>query len=167
MDDGCGQTGWVDRFLAEERALFAYALVLTGGEADAEDLVQTALLRLVRRGIAPDRPMAYLMRSIRNTWIDEHRRRRDVTSLADILLEAPETTDTVEERERVRHALDRLSPDELEVVVLHIDGGLSLRDVAAVLDRPVGTVSATYARARRHVELQLLREEAVDADATR
>ncbi|MHC5002841.1 MAG: RNA polymerase sigma factor [Planctomycetota bacterium] len=167
MDDGLVQDGWVERFLAEERELFAYALVLTGHEPDAEDLVQTALLRLVRRGIAPDRPTAYLMRSIRNTWIDQHRRRRDVASLGDTLLEAAAAPDQEARRERVRRALDLLSPDELEVVVLHIDGGLSLRDIAVVLDRPVGTVSSIYARARRRVEKHLRREEAADAGVRR
>ncbi len=169
MDDDHVQSGWVERFLAEERELFAYALVLTGHEPDAEDLVQTALLRLVHRGIAPDRPMAYLMRSIRNTWIDQLRRRRQSTGSVDVLLEAAETAESsgqAERRDRVRRALGTLSSDELEVVVLHIDAGLSLRSIASVIDRPVGTVSATYARARRQLEVHLLREEAADAGIT-
>ena len=155
---------WVDRFLAEERELFAYALVLTGQVADAEDLVQLALLRLVRRGIAPDQPLGYLMRTIRNAWIDQQRRAPAVTESAALLLDRPAPDEPTGTTDGVRGALDALAPEEREVIILHFDAQLSLREIAAVLERPVGTVSAICARAKRRMAAHLRSEGRRDVE---
>ena len=52
---------------------------------------------------------------------------------------------------------DALVPEFREVVVLSVAGGLNYREVADVLDCPVGTVMSRMARARR-----LLRERLAD-----
>jgi RNA polymerase sigma-70 factor (ECF subfamily) len=46
-------------------------------------------------------------------------------------------------------AFDKLPPAFREVVVLSVAGGLNYREIAEVLDRPVGTVMSGMARARR------------------
>src|SRR5664279_201534 len=65
--------------LVRERgaALFGYAYVLTGNAADAEDLVQNALVRTFRTGRATrglDATHAYVKRAIASAFIDGHRR---------------------------------------------------------------------------------------------
>jgi DNA-directed RNA polymerase specialized sigma24 family protein len=46
-----------------------------------------------------------------------------------------------------------------EVVVLHARSGLSFPQIAAVLDEPVGTVSARYSRALAEMRARLSKEE--------
>ncbi len=65
--------------LVRERgaALFGYAYVLTGNAADAEDLVQNALVRTFRTGRATrgiDSTRAYVKRAISSAFVDGHRR---------------------------------------------------------------------------------------------
>ncbi len=65
--------------LVRERgaALFGYAYVLTGNAADAEDLVQSALVRTFRTGRATrgiDSTHAYVKRAIASTFVDGDRR---------------------------------------------------------------------------------------------
>jgi RNA polymerase sigma-70 factor (ECF subfamily) len=65
--------------LVRERgaALFGYAYVLTGNAADAEDLVQSALVRTFRTGRATrgiDSTHAYVKRAIASAFVDAHRR---------------------------------------------------------------------------------------------
>lgn len=65
--------------LVRERgaALFGYAYVLTGNAADAEDLVQTALVRTFRTGKATrglDSTHSYVKHAIASAFIDGHRR---------------------------------------------------------------------------------------------
>jgi RNA polymerase sigma-70 factor, ECF subfamily len=52
-----------------------------------------------------------------------------------------------EESHRLHQALDRLPPLERDVLVLHYLQGLSYREVAQVLDEPVGTVKWRTSRA--------------------
>lgn len=52
-----------------------------------------------------------------------------------------------EESHRLHQALDRLPPLERDVLVLHYLQGLSYREVAHVLDEPVGTVKWRTSRA--------------------
>lgn len=64
--------------LVRERgpALFGYAYVLTGNAADAEDLVQTALVRTFRTSKAAsglDQTHAYVKRAITTAFIDARR----------------------------------------------------------------------------------------------
>ncbi|MCH8241923.1 MAG: sigma-70 family RNA polymerase sigma factor, partial [Planctomycetes bacterium] len=51
--------------------------------------------------------------------------------------------------DRLVEALDRLEPAFREIVMLSAAGDLSYREIAQVLDCPVGTVMSRMARARR------------------
>ena len=59
----------------------------------------------------------------------------------------------------LRLALEALSPAAAEVVVLHTRSGLRFQQIAAVLEEPVGTVSARYSRALTQLRAVLAKEE--------
>ena len=51
--------------------------------------------------------------------------------------------------DKIAAALDALDPPFREVIILSVAGDLTYKEVAAVLDCPVGTVMSRMARARR------------------
>jgi RNA polymerase sigma-70 factor, ECF subfamily len=57
--------------------LFRAAYALCGSRADAEDLVQETFARVLERPrfVRRGSDLAYLMRGLRNTWVDFHRAR--------------------------------------------------------------------------------------------
>jgi len=57
--------------------------------------------------------------------------------------------------EHVAHAFERLEAPMREVVMLSVAGGLSYREIAVVLQCPVGTVMSRMARARRRLREEL------------
>ena len=67
---------------------------------------------------------------------------------------AHESAALAERRLQVRQALDALPADLRALIALHYTAGLSLRETAAALDLPVGTV-----KSRLHAALNLLRRE--------
>jgi RNA polymerase sigma-70 factor (ECF subfamily) len=142
-----------DRF---SPGIFRYALRLLG-EADlAEECVAETFSRLLhglRAGRGPDRYLqAYLYR-IAHNWIADHYRRHPLPALSleeDWLIDGElephqEMVDKME-REQVRAALVRLSPDQRQVIVLKYLEDLPHEEIAQVMNKPVGAVKALQHR---------------------
>lgn len=147
------------------------------GSADAGDLVQETLLRAWRSfSPASGRTFgrAWLFVIMRSTAADWHRlaSRRirlvpatnaELTELAPADLSEPfaglGAMSEPQFREflddRLVAALDELEPDFREVVILSTAGDMNYREIAEVLDCPVGTVMSRMARARRMLRERL------------
>jgi RNA polymerase sigma-70 factor (ECF subfamily) len=127
---------------------------------DAQDVLQDACLRAVmffdqyRGGDAK----AWLLAIVRNACRDWHRRSRraapkedfdEQTHSGTVPSASPESLAiAASERERVRLAIEDLPSDMREVLVLREIEGLSYKDIAAVVEVPIGTVMSRLARAR-------------------
>lgn len=133
-----------------------YAMALTRNASDAEDLVQECLCRAIERA-RPWREIkdvrAYLFSILHNLYIDRVvKTRHRNAALPDQMIEqrltaAPTQQETVELRELSR-ALDRLSPDQRQLILLVGLEGISYEATAKILDLPVGTVMSRLFRAR-------------------
>src|ERR1043165_2638950 len=99
-----------------------------GSREDAEDVLQSVFVKLLRREFPPDlekNPKAYLYRAAVTVSLDtlKARRRRPVVLLADAeSLEAPAsaTDSTFDEtlHQRLYEAISRLSPEAAEILIL-------------------------------------------------
>ena len=157
--------------------LYSAALRLTKNERDAEDLVQDTFLRAYRFFDKFERGTnikAWLFKILTNTFINRYR--RSVKERA--LVEGPEreaVTDQLVSRAAAdhaadpeRHLLDRLVSDEVVraidslpidfrlVVILADLQDFSYKEIADILDIPVGTVMSRLFRGRRLLEKSLL-----------
>lgn len=156
---------WGESYVRHRRAMTVYALSLTGNEADAADLIQDVLVEMVRRRCSPTNEKAFVMRALRNRAIDLRRRRagRDSKSLGEIGVSTAFIADASatgaahsdgeagrlamrETAAEVRAALERLTGQQREVVVMRAYMDMSFREIAEALDRPLGTVTSHYAR---------------------
>jgi RNA polymerase sigma factor (sigma-70 family) len=129
-----------------------------GGTADAEDVVQEALVRAVRalrNGSRPEAPGAWLHRITRNCALDltAARRRHPVVELADHAHPAAEDAEaTVERRLGVRGLVADVGalPDtQRSALVLRELEGRSYTDIADQLDVTVPAVKSLLVRARQ------------------
>ena len=151
-------------------SLYSYGRLLTRDDTEAEDLLQETLLRGFRHRATLDpalNPKAWLFKVMRNAHIDRCRGRSarpsevalaadDRSELGDA--EASELRPTLLDPEEillrrvaiaeVRAAIRRLTPVLREVVELRDIEGLSYREIAAVIGRPIGTVMSRLARGR-------------------
>jgi RNA polymerase sigma-70 factor (ECF subfamily) len=125
---------------------------------DPDDLIQqTALQALVashqyRRG---SNPRAWLYRILVNVAMTEHRGRARARRLFERLereqpAEAEDPVDA-EQARAVRSALERLRPRDRQVLELADVEGCRYREIAHILDVPVGTVMSRLCRARRRL----------------
>ena len=143
---------------------FAYAL--TRHAADADDLVQTTLERVLTRPMPDDVELVkWMFRVCRNIWTDDLRsrkvRREAVADLvADVELDAS-TEDRVAAQAMLRttqQGIDALPTEQREVLAMVAIGGMAYREAAEALSIPIGTVMSRLARARTalaaHIEAQ-------------
>lgn len=156
-----------EEYVAARRgALLRTAYLLTGQHADAEDLVQMALVKAVPhwRRICDD-PEPYvrkiLAREATNRW--RRRRWREVSS--DVLPETSSDAVDPTDREVLRQALMRLSPRQRAVVVLRYFDDLTEQQTAEVLGIGLGTVKSHGRDAMARLRELITLEEPLDTVA--
>lgn len=124
--------------------LLRIAFLLTGSTHEAEDLLQTALVKVMRRWRRVDEPMAYLRRTMVNQNISVWRRYRRREVVTDTLPEGVlgDPSDRVAQRQSLYAALRSLPPRMRAVVVLRYEADLPEVEVAAILGCSTGTVKS-------------------------
>jgi RNA polymerase sigma-70 factor (ECF subfamily) len=148
--------------------LFSLAYRMVGSAAEAEDLVQEAFLRF-HRTESVDAPKAFLTTVVTRLAIDHLRsarvRREAYVGpwLPEPLVSVPGTEDRVEADETLSIAflalLERLTPVERAVYVLHELFGYGHDEVAAVVEKSSANCRQILVRARKHVDAGRTRYE--------
>ncbi|MBY0423332.1 MAG: RNA polymerase sigma factor [Parvularculaceae bacterium] len=133
---------------------FAYALA--GARADADDLAQATVLRLLERGAPEDADLKrWAFRVCKNLWIDD-RRARAVRLQAATSGAVDGETATDGERAAIGRvalaeaetAMAALPPEQRTALALVAVEGMSYAEAAEALDVPVGTIMSRISRAR-------------------
>ena len=161
-------------FTALRPSLHAVAYHMLANTADAEDMVQDAMVRAFRffGGFQGGDARAWLLQIVRNvcyTWLEKNRA-VDLTIEFDegIHLGKTENPESVavasNERERLMKALEMLPARSREVLVLRELEGCSYKEIAAITAIPMGTVMSTLARARERLE-RILRPDGTSSDS--
>jgi RNA polymerase sigma-70 factor, ECF subfamily len=146
--------------------LYGYAMVLTRNHAEAEDLVQETFVRAIQamgRLRTGSNVKGWLFTILRNVWLNLLRKSRngpqmveigdgDGDGVADSVAEPAKNSHDLYvskvEAQEVRAAIQELSVEFREIIVLREYEDLSYQEIASVLDCPVGTVMSRLGRAR-------------------
>ena len=125
-------------------ALLRLAYLMSGSHDVSEDVVQSVFASAHDRWDRIDDPLPYLKRAVVNLVKDGQRRRfrhsRAAPAQAPLAVLPPEVDETWE-------LIQRLPRTQRAVVVLHYYEGLTLVEVADVLDRTPSTVRSDHRRA--------------------
>lgn len=148
-------------FREHHALVFRAACRVTGNAADAEDVLQTVFLRLVRRDgsvLVMKNVESYLYRAAVNVALDLVRTRDGargvpldevVARTAERSLPAPDRVYAAGEiRDWLRAAVARLHPTAAEIFVLRFFEGRQNSEIATMLGATPGTVAVTLHRAR-------------------
>ena len=156
----------LERIFRENHAMvFRAAYRVTGNANDAEDVLQTVFLRMLKRDpeAEPVGNMAsFLHRSAVNAALDLVRARQNVRNipldelepvLAEPAFRGPDRAQTSGEiREWLRGALARLNPRIAEMFMLRFFEGKDNPEIARLLKTTPGTVAVTLSRTRDRLE---------------
>ena len=143
-------TAFAEYFAARSDAIRGTAFLLCGDWHRAEDMLQTALVKLYvawPRLHRDGREEAYARQVILRTSIDEHRRAWNRERPTDELPELSTAERTsVEDRDELITALQQLPPMQRSAVVLRHWLGLSVRETAIELGIAEGSVKSHTSR---------------------
>ena len=150
---------FADALVAQLPGLRRYAMALVGNAARADDLVQDCIERALGQEAQLREAMriaGWLRRILYHLYIDDIRRSKrrgreqDITELADRLELSAPAPDNSAMGEFI-HAVNRLSVEHRQILLLVSVEELSYREIAEELDVPLGTVMSRLARARERL----------------
>ena len=139
--------GWIQ---AHSSHLVLFARQWVSSYADAEDVVQDALLKFWHKRHQADKPLAllcsYVKRTAQNWQRSQSRRQRHE---ADYAQSKPLMTTSCdpqqnEQNRLIAEALEKLPGEQREVLTLRIWSELSFPEIAEALEIPLGTADARY-----------------------
>ena len=154
-------------FEQHRERVYRAAYRVTGNDADAEDVLQSvflSLLRLENTVVMDEGAGSYLHRAAVNAAVDLLRRRR--TARSEPLGDRHETVrdlrpgpaaahDAEDLRRRLRAALAELSPAQAEIFVLRAFEGYGNLEIARMLGKSWSTVAVTLHRARARLQKRI------------
>lgn len=151
--------------------LLRFARYLVPDASEAEDLLQAALLRLVKHWSRPlESPEAYVRTTLANLAKDRHKRSHlvavPVEAPQERVDESPEMLDALMAQARLDHLLGQLPERQRTTVALRVLEGLSEAETAAVMDCAVGTVKSNLARGLQRVRQVLASEHESEGTAS-
>jgi RNA polymerase sigma-70 factor (ECF subfamily) len=159
------EAAWEDLVRAHTRRVYGLCYRFTGRDTEAQDLTQEVFLRVFRslktfranEGVFA----TWLARLTRNLLIDHYRRTRQdrvTDSIEERLVLLEQSSETVARPDRalagreagevLQAALQKLSPDLREAVILRDLQDMEYREIAMILNVPVGTVKSRLNRGR-------------------
>jgi RNA polymerase sigma-70 factor (ECF subfamily) len=154
-------------FREHHGSIFRAAYRITGNAADAEDVLQTVFMRLLRRDEQPDLSNSagsYLHRAAVNAALDMLRRRKRARAV-DLDEVGDELVDTANQPERnrgnrelsrrLRAALTQLSPRQAEIFTLRYLEGLGNLEIARMLGSSQTSIAVILHRARHRLQKEL------------
>lgn len=149
--------------------VYRYIYFRVSEEETAEDLTSQVFLKAwenLDRYKAGGSPfIAWLYTIARNLVIDHYRSQKDFVSLEDVTLSAPEEQNPVEQTElrfelqALRDALQFLTDDQQEVLILKFIAGLPNDSIARMMKKQEGAVRALQMRGLQTLAKYLQAEE--------
>ena len=153
-------------YAAVGNQVYGFALSLVRHPQDAEDVVQETFVRIHANAAhyrPQGKPLAWIFTIARHLALDKQRRQRrteslsetaDVVDLSDI--------DRADHRLLLNSLLNHLSEEDRQILILHAVAGMSFREIASVIGRPVNTVLSRHRRALNRLQSIVKEDELHD-----
>ena len=142
-------------------AAYTFARYLTRGDAASEDLVHDAYVRAIHAysGFRGGDAKAWIFAIVRNcfmTWAKARANGRTVSDDEAVAAIADDRTPedaltAMQSSQSMRRLIEALPPQLAEIIVLREIEELSYREIAVIIEAPIGTVMSRLARAREQL----------------
>jgi RNA polymerase sigma-70 factor (ECF subfamily) len=144
-------------YAAHHAMVFRTAHRVTGNAADAEDVLQTVFLRILKRDTSEiDNPESYLRRAAVNAALDIVRARQADNSLElERTASSGSCTELRDLRDTVRRTISTFPPKTAEMIALRFFEGYTNPEIAKMMGISQIMVAVTVHRARKKLQQEL------------
>lgn len=145
------------------RQLFFAVLPIIRDKSLAEDIIQDTYLKFLEKlsEYQAKNVFSYLITIAKNLAINEYNRRKKTVKIDDF--NEFSYYDHVEIKEEMNEAILKalaiLERDEKDVFLLHVLENLTHKEIAAIMEKPMGTISWLYAKAIKKMKIYLKEEK--------
>ena len=146
---------------ATKAATYGFALSIVKNRHDAEDILQETYIRIYAGSAAYQKngkPMAWIFTIVRNLSLMKLRDKKRISPMEEedwTMLPADEAEVTPEDRLVLQAAMQALSDEERQIVMLHAVTGFKHREIAELLQIPLSTVLSKYHRAMKKMKTKI------------
>ncbi len=143
--------------------LYRFAYSLAGNEADAVDLTQQAFYRYARKGDTirdVSKTKSWLFRTLKNEFLNQARRQQRFQHVeiddaeSELPQEEAQPGRSIDQKMAL-HALNQVDENYRVAVALFYMRGLAYREIADVLEVPIGTVMSRISRGKAQLKQAL------------
>ena len=148
-----------DLYQQTSEIVYGFALSILRNRHDAENIMHDTYLRVHRSSASyrpMGKPMAWILTIVRNLCYTKLKSGEVCEDLNEYenLIHADESSQVID-RMVLQKTLDILSFEDRQIVVLHALTGMKHREIAELLDMPVGTVLSKYKRSLAKMRKEL------------
>lgn len=139
------------------RGVFAFVYSYLNNYQDAEDVLQSVYVKVKLNAFSYKQgtnARAWLLQIAKNQALNELKRRKPSEELDENVVSRSSGT-SLEITDLINRVLDG---EEREILILHVLWGYKHREIASLLNCPVGTVTSKYKRSVQKVKLALKEE---------
>jgi len=149
-------------YTAHHAMVFRTAHRITGNASDAEDVLQTVFLRILKRDTSEiENPESYLRRSAVNAALDVVRARQADHSLElERMPASGSCTELRDLRDTVRRVIATMPPKAAEMIALRFFEGYTNPEIARMMGMSQILVAVTVHRARKKLQQELIKKGA-------
>ncbi len=141
------------------RQIFFVILPITRDKFLSEDIIQDTYLKFLQKldDYKSKNLLSYLITIAKNQAINEYNRRKKVTKIEDFseFSYYDYVEFKTEAKEAITKALSVLDNEEKNIFLLHVLEEMTHKEIAAIVDKPIGTVTWLYSRAIKKMQNKL------------
>jgi RNA polymerase sigma factor (sigma-70 family) len=142
-------------------AIYGFALSILKNTSDAEDVLQDTFVKIwsSAKSYRPlGKPMAWVLTITKHLAISRIREKNKTTDISEeswLTFQAQPPSVSTEDRLVLNAAMQTLSSEERQIIILHAVSGLKHIEIAELLSMPLSTVLSKYSRARNKLQKTL------------
>ena len=142
-------------------AVYGFALSIVKNASDAEDVLQDTYVKIWSAAESYDplgKPMAWILTITKNLALSMLRERSKTADIADdswLKFEAKSPAISTEDRLVLSAAMQTLTDEERQIIILHAVSGLKHVEISRLLSIPLSTVLSKYSRAKKKLQITL------------
>ncbi len=154
------QEAFYSLIVLHKTQMYKIAYSYFGNEQDALDAIQETVCRAYHSFFKLKQPeyfKTWLIRILINYCIDQKRRMKKTTAIVQDL--EAEAYDNSDDKILLRQAMQNLSPKYRSIIILKYFEDLTLKEIADIMGKPVGTIKTWLNKALKELRLELREEE--------